>query len=321
MKEKTVVVDGREIKLTNLDKVFWPREGLKKAHLIKYYSEMASYILPYIRNRPLVMKRYPDGIGGFSFYQKECPSYAPDWVESYSIKHSQKIVNYIICNDSATLIWLANQGCIEVHAWLSTLDSLDSPDLAVMDLDPAEGTDFSDVVEIAHLVYNALQFYGLDAYVKTSGSRGLHIFIPLRPALNFNEVTRCMKFIAQSVAEAYPRKATIERIVSKRYGKVYLDYLQNGRGKTMAFPYSLRPLPGAPVSAPLLWEEVAHQASSSTYVMDSIKQRLAGLENDPWRDMLSNKQDLGRLKEMVNGGKGSGTRQGYEKISLPLQLD
>ncbi|MTI82878.1 MAG: DNA polymerase domain-containing protein [Firmicutes bacterium] len=303
VKESNVIVNGREIKLSNLDKEFWPDAGLKKAHLIKYYSDMATHILPYLKNRPLVMKRYPDGIEDFFFYQKECPSYAPDWVESFSVKHTRKIVNYIICNDSAILIWLANQGCIEMHAWLSTIGNLDFPDLAVMDLDPAEGTDFSDVVQVALLVKKAFMYYDLTSFVKTSGSSGLHIFVPIRPVLSFNEVTECMKIIAASVVKAYPEKATIERSVAKRYGKVYLDYLQNGRGKTMAFPYSLRPLPGAPISTPLRWEEVPDLASSSAYVMSTIKNRLHGLKDDPWEGMLTKKQDLGELGKTVSAPK------------------
>lgn len=299
MKEKVVKVEGKEINLTNLDREFWPGEGLTKAHLIKYYAEMAPYILPYIKNRPLVMKRYPDGIEGHSFYQKECPAYAPDWVESFAVKHSRKTVNYIICNDVATLIWLANQGCIEVHAWLSTLDDLDNPDIAVMDLDPAEGADFSSVVEISILIRKALLFFNLTSFIKTSGASGLHIFVPIKPEFSFSEVTEFMKYIANLIVKIYPQKATVERTVNKRYGKVYLDYLQNGRGKTMAFPYSLRPLKGAPVSTPLSWGEVLDLASARAFDICAIKKRLAELEGNRWKQMLYYEQSLDKLAEAV----------------------
>ncbi|MFZ5634802.1 MAG: non-homologous end-joining DNA ligase [Bacillota bacterium] len=255
MDQAVARIDGHEVRLTNLDKVFWP-EGLTKAHLVKYYMDIAPVIIPHLRDRPLVMKRYPDGINGESFYQKECPEYAPDWIETYPVRHSEKVVNYIVCNDAATLAWLATQGCIEIHAWLSVLDNVDCPDIAVMDLDPAEGATFEDVLNIAILCRRAIWEFGLVPFVKTSGASGLHLFIPIRNEYPFPAVTSAMQHIAGLITSVYPQKATVERTVAKRKGKVYLDYLQNGRGKTMAFQYSLRPLPGAPVSTPLLWDEV-----------------------------------------------------------------
>jgi bifunctional non-homologous end joining protein LigD len=234
--------------------------GLTKAHLIKYYLDMAPYILPYIHNRPLVMKRYSHGIEGDYFYQKECPAYAPDWVETYPVRHSDKIVNYIVCNDTATLVWLANQGCVEIHGWLSRVEDIDCPDLAIFDLDPARGVSFAEVLKVALLVRDMLMEFGISGFPKTSGSSGLHIFIPLAGRHTFAEVTRAMKSMAEIIVRAYPRGVTLERSIPKRKGKVYLDYLQNGRGKTMAFTYSPRPLPGAPVSAPLTWAEVEEKS-------------------------------------------------------------
>lgn len=255
-KRELVTIHGRELTITNLNKPFWPDLGLTKAHLIKYYLDMAPYILPYIRNRPLVMKRYPDGITGDYFYQKECPDYAPEWVETYPVLHTGKTINYIVCNETATLVWLANQGCVEIHGWLSRIEDIDYPDLAVFDLDPAEGVDFSEVLQVALLVRDVLKEFGLSGFPKTSGSRGLHIFIPLDGQRTFAEVTGAMKRLAEIIVRAYPGGVSLERSIPKRRGKVYLDYLQNGRGKTMAFIYSLRPLPGAPVSTPLTWAEV-----------------------------------------------------------------
>jgi len=251
-----VEIQGRVLTLTNLDKPFWPEQGFTKAHLIKYYIDMAPYILPHIHNRPLVMKRYPDGIYGDNFYQKECPDYAPEWVQTFPVRHSSKIINYIVCNDTATLAWLANQGCVEMHGWLSRVEDIDYPDLAVFDLDPAEGIAFSEVLKVALLVRNMLREFDITGFPKTSGSSGLHIFIPLDGKHTFAEVTEAMKKLAEIIIRAYPSGVTIERSIPMRKGKVYLDYLQNGRGKTMAFTYSPRPLPGAPVSTPLTWTEV-----------------------------------------------------------------
>lgn len=294
MSDTVVSIEGREIKLTNLEKPFWPG-GLAKAHLIKYYSEISPVILPHLKNRPLVMKRYPDGINGQSFYQKECPDYAPEWIKTVPVRHSEKIVNYIVCNDKATLVWLANKGCIEVHAWLSTTAGIDCPDIAVMDLDPAEGATFGDVINIALLVRRVLEEFKLKPLVKTSGSSGLHLFIPVLPVYSFPEVTRCMRYIAGMVVDAYPAKATVERLVDRRKGKVYLDYLQNGRGKTMAFQYSLRPHPGAPVSSPLRWEEVEQKnVGPGMYNINNIAWRIEKV-GDLWRNPFSTPQPMDYL--------------------------
>ncbi|OPY59054.1 MAG: putative ATP-dependent DNA ligase YkoU [Pelotomaculum sp. PtaU1.Bin035] len=298
LRERVVNVKGYEIKLTNLDKAMWP-EGLTKAHLIDYYNHIAPFILPYLYNRPIVMKRYPDGIEGEQFYQKECPDYAPAWIKRYPVEHSEKVVNYIICNDIQTLTWMANCGCIEVHAWLARIESLESPDLAVMDLDPAEGVPFRDTLEVALLIRSALEEFRLAGFPKTSGAGGLHLFIPIKPAYSWQEVTAAMKFVAEAAAGVYPDKATIERKVDKRAGKVYLDYLQNGRGKTMAFQYGLRPLPGAPVSTPLDWREVERgDIHPQDFNMNTIFPRLKSL-GDIYIEVLKKKQTLDKLLKMV----------------------
>lgn len=279
------------MKLTNLEKPLWP-EGITKAHLVKYYLDMAPYILPYIRNRPLVMKRYPDGLGGKPFYQKDCPDYAPQWIVTCPVRHSEKTINYIVCNDTATLVWLANQGCIEVHAWLGTTDNLECPDLAVMDLDPAQGGSMADTVQAALLTQRALEGMGLRGFLKTSGSRGLHILIPLRPVYPWKEVTSCMKLVAEAVAGVMPGKYTTERSLDKRAGRLYVDYLQNGRGKTMTFQYSLRPLPGAPVSTPLKWQEAQEgNIDISLYNINTIFTRIKIL-GDIYQELLTLRQDI-----------------------------
>ncbi|MHB8916903.1 MAG: non-homologous end-joining DNA ligase [Desulfocucumaceae bacterium] len=314
MGQAVATVDGREVRLTNLDKILWP-EGLTKAHLVKYYIDIAPLILPHLRNRALVMKRYPDGIGSGSFYQKECPEYAPDWIETFPIRHSDKVVNYIVCNDSATLAWLANQACIEVHAWLSVLDDVECPDIAVMDLDPSEGSTMQDVIDIALLCRRALEEFGLVPFVKTSGASGLHLFVPLKSEYPFQTVTSAMQHIAGLITSVYP-KATVERKVAKRKGKVYLDYLQNGRGKTMAFQYSLRPLPGAPVSTPLLWDEVEkRQVNPGIFNIKTIFGRIDKY-GDLLRDMAGSRRSLSSLVAASGGAKQSRITYKSPEISL-----
>ncbi|MGI9860463.1 non-homologous end-joining DNA ligase [Moorella naiadis] len=300
-------IQGREqggpeiqLELTNLDKVFWP-EGLTKGDLIRYYVDMAPVILPYLRDRPLVLKRYPDGITGEAFYQKECPAYAPEWIATAPIYHadSDKTINYILGNNAATLIWLANQGCIEVHAWLSRAVHLEYPDIAIMDLDPAPGVTFKDVLDIARLVHQALKEFRISCYPKTSGATGLHIFIPLEPRWTFHQVTAAMGYLARLVAGVYPQKATTERSIPKRRERVYLDYLQNVRGRSMAFPYSLRPLPGAPVSMPLTWEEVEKgNFSPADFNIRTARERLQ-VYGDLYQDFLAKPNALEPLLKLA----------------------
>jgi len=298
MGEQVALIEGHAVGLTHLEKQFWP-EGLTKAHLVKYYADVAPYLLPHLRNRPVVMKRYPDGIFGGEFYQKETPAYAPAWLKTHPVRHSGKVVHYIVGNDTATLVWLANQGCIEVHAWLARIDNLACPDIAVMDLDPAEGATFADVLEIALLVRKALDEFKLKSFPKTSGAGGLHLFTPLKPVYPWVTVTGAMKYIAKLVEGVVPDRATTERKVGNRTGRVYLDYLQNGRGKTMAFQYSLRPLPGAPVSTPLEWGEVEEgRIRPGDFNIDSIFPRLKA-KGDVYADLFTMRQSLDDLIRLL----------------------
>ncbi|WP_066635227.1 non-homologous end-joining DNA ligase [Desulfolucanica intricata] len=295
----TVNVADKEVKLTNLQKNFWPGD-ITKAHLVKYYYEMAPVLLPHLYNRPLVMKRYPDGIDGEAFYQKECPDYAPAWIKTVPVEHSEKVVNYIVCDNPAALVWLANQGCIEIHPWLSRIENVECPNIAVMDLDPAPGATFNDVLEIALLVKKALEEFNLRSYPKTSGATGLHIFIPIKPIYAYKTVTKVMQYIAELIVKTHPTKATVERKVAKRTGKVYLDYLQNGRGKTMAFQYSLRPLPGAPVSTPVYWEEIeAKKVEPGSFNIHNIFTRIKKV-GDIYRGALSEDQILDTILNLIN---------------------
>lgn len=300
MKESHVTVSGREVKLTNLDKLIWP-EGLTKAHLVKYYSDIASYILPHLYNRPVVMKRYPHGLEGEWFYQKEIPDYAPAWIERHPVEHSEKVVNYILCNDIATLVWLSNQVTIEIHSWISDDRERDyeHPDIAVIDLDPPDGYSFHVTLELALLVRKALEEFNLVCFPKTSGARGLHLFVPIKKSYTWQSVTASMKFIAELVVSVCPEKATVERKVDERKGKVYIDYLQNGRGKTMVAPYSLRPLPIAPVSTPLFWWEIEKgDFQPKDFNIETTFPRLEKY-GDVFKEIINMRQSIDKILKII----------------------
>ncbi|MBM7854412.1 bifunctional non-homologous end joining protein LigD [Desulfohalotomaculum tongense] len=297
-KEIIVNIEDKKLKLTSLDKIMFPNH-ITKGEVIKYYYDMAEVLLPHIRQRPLVMKRYPEGIYGDYFYQKECPAHAPEWVRTFAISHGGKKVNYVVCDNLPTLIWLVNLGCLEIHAWTSRVSSIECPDTAVMDLDPAPGTEFADVLKAAILVKQALKEFGLKSYPKTSGSRGIHLFVPIAPKHSFADVTKAMKYIAEIIEKIYPAKCTTERAVEKRGSKIYLDYLQNARGRTMAWQYSLRPKPGAPVSAPLIWEEVERgNIDPGNFNIRTIFQRLQ-LYGDLYAQIFNTGQNLDNILKLV----------------------
>ncbi len=276
MAKKLIQVNNRELLVSNLDKVYWPDDGLTKADLIEYYSGIAPYLLPHLHNRPFTLVRYPDGIAGKFFYQKEAPEHAPEWVKRVKVPvdGGEKQINFVLCNDLPTLIWLANLGCIELHAWASRLPSLENPDFAVFDLDPAEGSSFAEALEVALLIRGVLEEFGLKGYPKTSGSTGLHINVPIRPVHTWDEVKRAVEYVAKLLVKVYPQRCTVERVVAKRTGKIYLDYLQNGRSKTMAFVYSVRPHRNAPVSTPLAWQEVEHGVDPQKLNIYTTNQRI-----------------------------------------------
>ncbi|GAW94333.1 non-homologous end-joining DNA ligase [Calderihabitans maritimus] len=292
-------IGGYILELSNLDKVLWPDEGYTKAHLIEYYQKVSSYLLPHLEGRPLVLKRYPDGIAGKSFYQKECPDYAPRWIKTVPIpsRGKRKVINYCLCSDLQTLLWLANQACIEMHPWLGNYSRPDYPEVAVFDLDPQPPASFPDVLEVALLIRRALDSFNLIGYPKISGASGIHIYIPIEPRYNYAEVRRAIGFLCKLVAEACPEKVTLERNVSRRKGKVYLDYFQNARGKTIASVYSVRPLPGAPVSLPVTWEEIEERkVEVGRYHMKNVFSRLEKL-GDLFAPVLTQKQSL---EEVLN---------------------
>jgi bifunctional non-homologous end joining protein LigD len=248
-------IGGRRLALTNLDKVLWPADGITKRDMIDYYVRMAPYLLPYLRDRPLSMQVFPDGIEGKSFWRKDKPSYAPDWMDSWTY-HGEKTKTYIVVNEVATLAWVANAGVIDLHPWHSRIDAPDLPDWAVFDLDPFEPATFKDVIDIAKLVKAALDHFMLHGVVKTSGQTGLQIYVPIRRGPNYDVVRRWVEDVGRSIGQVMPDLITWQWSVAQRAGKIRIDYTQNIINKTLAAPYSLRPAPTAPVSTPIAWEEL-----------------------------------------------------------------
>ncbi len=294
-----VEVDGRRLSLSNLDKVYWPEDGLTKGDLIEYYVWVAPWLLPHLDGRPLNLTRYPDGIRGKSFYQKDIPPTAPPWVKTFPVQHEDRVVNYCLADSRATLAWLAQWGCVEIHPWLSRVDDLDRPDFAVFDLDPTPPAGFEEAVEVALAVRRLLAEFGLRVYPKTSGATGLHLFLPVVRRWSYKDLERFVGRVADVIHEALPGLTTRERTVAKRKG-VYIDHLQNVRGKTLASVYSLRPHPGAPVSAPVTWEELPRVRPEELNIR-SVRERLGRL-GDLFRPVLTDVQDPGPM--MRNLGLG-----------------
>lgn len=285
-----VSVDGRELELTNLDKVFWPETGYTKGDLIRYYWAVAPYILPHLAGRPLNLTRFPDGVGGKHFYQKDIPPTAPSWVRTFAVSHSDRTVNYCLADSRATLVWLAQWGTIELHPWLSRVDKLGNPDFAVFDFDPSPPAGFREAVELALAVRRLLAEFGLRVYAKTSGATGVHVYLPIVRRYSYKEVQSFVGRVADLVHRALPGRTTRERTVARRRG-VYIDHLQNLEGKTLVAPYSLRPRPGAPVSTPVGWDELT-KIAPETFDLRTVPARLARL-GDLFAPVLTDVQDPG----------------------------
>ncbi len=280
----------RKIQLSNLDKVFWPREGYTKGDLLRYYDAIAETLLPYLHERPIHMLRYPDGIEGKSFYQKDAPDHTPDWVVTESIESDGEAVRYIICNDRDTLIWMVNLASIDLHPWLSRRTSRDMPDWVVFDLDAKEAP-FADVVKIARAVGKVLRGIGLRPYLKTSGATGLHVFVPVKPGYTYDHTKQFCEAVATHVASEHKDISTVERVVSRRRGRVYVDFGQNRRGQTVVPAYVVRPRPGAPVSTPLDWDELETDLDPVQFSIKTMPARLAKY-GDLFQGTLRDPQDL-----------------------------
>ncbi|HEX8847133.1 MAG TPA: non-homologous end-joining DNA ligase [Pyrinomonadaceae bacterium] len=291
--DAVVKVGSDAVQLTNLDKVYWPDEGYTKGDLIKYYFEVAKYILPYLKDRPLIMKRYPNGIGGSFFHQHDVNE-APEYVRTASLEAEGHTVDYIVGDNLATLLYMANLGAIERHPWHSRVRDLEHPDWLVFDLDP-QGVEWEDICRVAISAGEILDGLGLDSYAKTSGSRGLHIYVPLKPKYSYDVVADFALRVAVMITEANPDVATVERSLKKRKrARIYVDHMQNARGKSVVAPYSVRPKPGATVSAPLQWSEIERrQVTIQDFTIETMMARLKR-QGDLFKPVLKKGQELER---------------------------
>lgn len=251
----TITVNNYQIPVKNLTKVFWPTEGYTKADIMKYYTDVWPFLAPHINNRPVSLVRYPHGIAREFFYQKDIPK-PPAWVSTVPIQSDERVIHYALINNLETLIWTANLGCIEVHPWLSKYNTLEFPTAIIFDLDPMEPAVFNDAAKIAHYIKLLLQDLSLEAFPKISGATGIHIYLPIKPIYTFKQTSAFVKRLGELIIRNFPHLATNERRISQRLGKVYIDHLQNLKGKTIASVYSLRPFPHAPVSMPITWAEL-----------------------------------------------------------------
>jgi bifunctional non-homologous end joining protein LigD len=289
------------VELTNLGKIFWPEDGYTKGDLVEYYRAVAPWLLAYLRDRPLVLVRHPDGIHGKSFYQKNAPEWTAEWVRTVGLwsEDTQREIDYFVCDDVESLLYVINSGAIPLHVWSSRVATLGQPDWCVLDLDPKEAP-FTDVVRVARVLRDVCEEIELPTFVKTSGSTGLHVLVPLGRQLTWEHGRALAELLARVVVRKLPEIATIERVVGKRGGKVYVDYVQNGRGRLIVAPFSARPLPGAPVSTPLRWREVTRSLDPTRFTIASLARRMRSLGEDPVAPVLELEPDLVRALEKLS---------------------
>ena len=285
----------RELRLSNLDKPFWPDEGITKGDLIAYYRDVAEVLVPHLRQRPFTMRRYPDGWQGKHFFQKQSPTHMPSWIKrspqpASTREGEKKVIDYALVDDELALLWMANMGCIDMHAWSSRVDKPERPDWVMFDLDPSEGATFDDVVAVAGLVKETLDLLELASYPKTSGSRGIHVLVPVARRHTFGDARDFAAIVAGALARAHPDLVTTEWARKKRRG-VLVDANQNRLGATNASVYSVRPRAGAPVSTPLRWDEVVPGLDLASFTMDVIRDRVAR-DGDLFAPVLEGGQSL-----------------------------
>ncbi|SHE47145.1 DNA ligase D [Chryseobacterium sp. OV279] len=304
-KEKEVTLDKHKVKLTNQDKIYFPKDDITKGDVIAYYQSVASYILPYLKNRPLSLNRFPNGIEEQGFYQKDAGDSMPDWVKTTKVysESNDKYIDYVYCNDKATLAYLNNLGCIDLNPWNSSLPDLEHPDYLVLDLDPSKKNTFDDVIETALQVNEVLDSIKIKGYCKTSGSTGIHIYIPTGGKYDFDQVKDFAHILMKQVNEKLPKLTTLERSLQKRDDKkIYLDYLQNRTGQTLASVYSLRPKEGASVSMPLEWEEVKPGLKPTDFTIHNALERIKE-KGDLFKPVLGKGIDMMKALELLGVGE------------------
>ncbi len=308
----------RAVPFTNLDKVFWPSAGYTKGDLIAYYRGVAEWLLPYLRERPLVLTRYPDGIEGKSFFQKDAPDYVPEWIRLERIwsEDAQREVRYFVVEDAESLLYVVNLGTIPLHVWSSRVGSLERPDWCILDLDPKEAP-FRHVVKTARAIRALCRDIALPSFVKTSGASGLHVLIPLGRQVTHAQSRTLAELLARVIVAELPDVTTVTRALRERHGRVYIDYVQNGHGRLLVAPFAVRPLPGAPVSMPLRWREVSGKLDPRRLTIANAAKRMRALKGDPLRALLELKPDLQaaleHLSERLNAAEDSPHRAQRKK--------
>ena len=294
----------RMLKLSNLDKLFWPEEGITKGDLLAYYRDVAPALIPHIRDRPFTMKRYPDGWQGKFFFQKDAPKHMPDWIPTVAVQattrdrpRQTRTIHAPLVNDELALLWMVNMASIDMNTWYSRVDKPNRPDFVLFDLDPSPDVGFKETVEVALLVKQALDSLELQSFPKTSGADGIHILVPITRRHTYDDTREFAEIIARALALAHRGLVTTEWTKAKRRG-VLIDSNQNGEGKTIASVYSVRPKEGAPVSTPLRWEEVNSKLDPSAFTMEVVRERIVR-EGDLYEGVLTVKQSLGTaLKQL-----------------------
>jgi len=283
----TLTVDRKDVRLTNLRKLFWPSLGLTKGDLLQYYADVAAVLLPHLRDRAMVMKRYPHGATGPFFFMKRAPTPRPAWIEICSITHdSGNVIDFPMIQDRAALLWVVNLGCIDLNQWYARCDDVDRPDYLHFDLDPGVDATFAGVLETARVVRDALETLEMPSLVKTTGSKGLHVYVPIVRGPVQKQVWTFAKALAQELAARHPALITAEYRVAKRpRGRVLVDYNQNAWGRTLASIYSVRPRADAAVSTPVMWTEIDRGVRIEDFTVKNVRARIARL-GDLWKPML-----------------------------------
>jgi bifunctional non-homologous end joining protein LigD len=283
-----LTVAGRKVKLTNLQKIFWPESGITKGDLLQYYADVASVLLPHLCDRAMVMKRYPNGARGKCFFMKRAPSPRPEWIETCAIEHkSGNVIDFPMIQDLPSLLWIINLGCIDLNQWYARCADVDCPDYLHFDLDPVPGASFGKVLEAALVVREALEALGMEPLVKTTGSKGVHVYVPIVRGPMQKQVWTFAKALARTLAQRNPTLLTAEyRIALRPRGRVLVDYNQNAWGRTLASVYSPRPQPGATVSTPVTWDEVERGVAIEDFRIDNVPARVRQL-GDIWKPLLA----------------------------------
>ena len=297
----------REVRLSSADRVLFPEDGITKGDLFAYYGEIAPVLVPHLKNRPFTMKRWREGIRGGSFFQKQAPKGMPSWVKTRRFRThpregGSRLVDFILVNDEPTLLWTVQMHCIDMNAWYSRVDKPHRPDFVLFDLDPPEGQ-WREAIEVAHLIRERLEELDLVSHVKTSGSTGIHVLVPIARRSTFEDAYDFAELVSNGLAEEHPGLVTTEWLKKKREG-ILVDHRQNGWGKTIASAYSVRPRPGAPVSTPLRWEELTPDLDFRDFTMPVVLERVARF-GDLFEPVLDGKQALGpQLRSLRRGASG-----------------